>query len=542
MTPPRITAAEAAASPRLIYPDGRPVPASDIARARLSANVAYQGASVTHQDMAAWRPAQWSAQSALSFDRDIITARIHDIARNDGWASAAMDRQVDSVIGAGWRLSAKPNARSLGIDPDAAAELAVAIEAEWEDYADDAANWCDVGRRMTAGQLDALAYRHRIMDGEALGVIYWLERGGPYATAMQVIDPDRLSQPRGIPETETLRAGVEMDAWGAPVAYHIRAAHPGDLFVRSVNLFVWERVERETAWGRPRVAHAFDSHRAGQVRGAPPLAPILKKLKQLTRYDEAELQAAILNAVLAAFIQSPMDHEQLATAMSGSELDSYTKARLAHYAEEPLRLEGVQVGFLYPGEQVQFTPAARPSDKAEAFVRGGLRNIATAAGLSYEQLTMDWSQVNYSSARAALLEVWRGLAARKSGFAAQWKQPWYCAWLEEAIARGRIRLPAGAPDFAEKRAAYCKAEWIGPGRGWVDPQREAEAAAMRIANNVSTLERECQEQGLDWREVAQQRRRERAYLESLGLDPDAGRPEARFQQAEEQPLEGQGVQ
>jgi lambda family phage portal protein len=319
-------------------------------------------------------------------------------------------------------------------------------------------------------------------------------------------------------DTETFRAGVEMDAVGAPIADHIRSQHPGDDILAFSRRWTWERVPRETDWGRPLVVHAFEPGRAGQVRGVPPLSPILKKLKNLTRYDEAELQAALLNAVLAAFVTSPFDHEALADSL-GDKLSDYQEARLAYYAERPLRMPGVQVGFSYPGEQVTLTQPQHPNAGFEGFSRVALRNVAAAAGITYEQMTMDWSQVNYSSARAALLEVWRGLTARKDNFAAQFMQPWYAAWLEERIETGAIELPAGAPTFRERRAAYCRAEWIGPGRGWIDPQKEADAAVTRIDGGLSTLQRECAEQGLDWREVLAQRARERREATRLGLDP-----------------------
>lgn len=482
---------------------------------------AYKGASVTHQDLVTWTPPNYSAQAALTYERDMLAARVHDIARNDGWASAAMDRQVDSVVGSGWRLSSKPNAKSLGIDAEAAAELADAIEAEWNDYVNDPGLYVDAGRRLTEGMIDALAFRHRCLDGEAFGVLYWLpNRGSPYATTIMGIDPDRVSQPDNRTETQTLRAGVEMDEFGVPVAYHIRKTHPGDFVVADPGINVWQRVRRETDWGRAICIHAFEPKRWGQVRGVPPLSPILRKLKQLTRYDEAELQAAILNSILAAFIESPMDHDSLAESIAGGTLDPYQAERVNYYKAAPLRMPGAQVSFLYPGEKANLTTPQHPSSTFEVFERTALRNVASAAGITYEQLTGDYSQVNYSSARAALLEVYRGFNSRKEGFAAQWKQPFFAAWLEEAIEKGRVVLPAGAPLFAEKRAAYCNAEWIGPGRGWVDPQKEADAAVTRLDAGLSTLERECAEQGLDWVEVANQRARERSVLKELGLDPD----------------------
>lgn len=270
------------------------------------------------------------------------------------------------------------------------------------------------------------------------------------------------------------------------------------------------------------VVHAFEPGRAGQYRGVSVLAPIIKRLRMLGRYDEAELQAAVLNAVMAAFVESPFDHDQFASALGGGEeLSAYQQQRLDYYQAAPINVGGAKIAFTFPGEKVTLTKPSHPNSVFEAFERASLRNIASAMGMTYEQLSMDWGQVNYSSACAALLEVWRGFAARKEHFAQAFMAPIYAAWLEEAIDRRIIRLPKGAPDFAEAKAAYCSAKWIGPGRGWVDPHKEATAATERLAAGLSTLERECAEQGEDYLETIQQRARERKEMLALGLDPDA---------------------
>ncbi|ACL55633.1 phage portal protein [Methylobacterium nodulans] len=509
--------------PQILGPDGTP------AQRVVASDTAYEGASRRHTDLARFAPFNFSAQSAISYDRDLLSARIHDMARNDGWASGGVSRLVDAIIGSGWRLSSTPNARTLGLESDEAATLGETFEAYWQDYATDPDCWCDAGRRFTVGGLLALAFRHFVWDGEALGTLLWLERGGPTATALRLIDPDRLSSPPSRMDSETLQDGVELGAYGEPIAYHIRTRHPGDLKA-TTSVLAWERIERETPWGRRKVLHHFEPERADQYRGVSKFAQIVKKLRMLGRYDEAEVQAAVLNALLAAFVESPFDHQALADAMNGGgdDLDKYNAARLNYWDAAPVQLPGVKLNFLFPGEKVTFSQAQRPNPGFEMFERVALRNIATALGTTYEQLSSDWSQVNYSSARAALIEVWRGFTARQGFFGSGFLFPWYAAVLEEGIETGRLRLPSKlkSKPFRHFKAAYCAGRWIGPGRGWVDPLKEAQAASLRIANSFSTLERECADQGTDWQEVLQQRARERKYAAELGL-PDVHAPEVK---------------
>jgi capsid protein len=96
--------------------------------------------------------------------------------------------------------------------------------------------------------------------------------------------------------------------------------------------------------------------------------------------------------------------------------------------------------------------------------------------VTYEELSMDFSQTNYSSARAALLIAWNETLALRGLLEAGVVWPYFAAWLEEAIDNGTIALPAGAPEFWDAPDAYCEGDWRGPARGYIDETKETEAA------------------------------------------------------------------
>ena len=187
------------------------------------------------------------------------------------------------------------------------------------------------------------------------------------------------------------------------------------------------------------------------------------------------------------------------------------------HGKSGIRLNGRTIPKLFPGEKFGIQNAARPAAQFGEFEKACLRNIASGLGLSYEQLSQDWSSTNYSSARAALIEVWRGFNRSRTRFAEQFATPWYMLWMEEAIDRGDLKLPKGGPDFYEAKGAYCRAKWIGPPRGWVDPVKEGQAAQIRMDSLLSTLEEECAEQGRDYEEVLDQVQRENLMLKERGL-------------------------
>ena len=483
---------------------------------------AYDAAGYDSPETRDWNAYLVSPDVEINFTRDIVVARVRDLVRNDGWASGAVTRILDSVIGADFRLVAKPDWQALGayaktLDRVWADEFGRAAEALWRSWANDPGRWCDGGRRYTVPQLFRLAFRQELVDGESLAVMLWLpQRMGygraRYSTALQLIDNDRLSNPQLGIDTIHRRAGVEIDDWGAAIAYHIRRAHQGDWF-NAANSVIWDRIGRETEFGRPVVIHHFDSDRPAQHRAAGGLfTPVLGKLKMLSQYDQVELQAAVVNSVFAAYIESSAEiatmQDALSPQQSGGEAPMH---------DSRLKIKDGILPVLRPGEKIVALDSKRPYSGYGPFERAVLRNVASAMGITAEQLSQDWSTVNYSSARAALLEAWKTLDRRRRDFGSGFASPVYGAFLEEAMDRGELPLPAGAPDFIEARAEYACCKWMGPPRGWIDPTKEAQAAVLRMDAGLSTLEQECAEQGLDWEEVVAQREVERRRFIQLGL-------------------------
>lgn len=485
-------------------------------------NIPYQAADPHSQEMAQWYPQIHSPDATNEPWRRRISARVHDIARNDGWVSGGITRIVDSTVGADLMLQSMPDYVALGLDAVWADEFSAVVEAKWRLWAEDyTGKFCDAARRQTFGQMSAVAFRHKLLDGDAIGVLHWMdERVGPgmahYATALEVIHPDRLSNEYEMRDTMHHRGGVEIDDHGAAVAYWFRHGFPGDWF--DPDQLKWTRIPRETPWGRAIVVHDFDITVAGQNRaGIGILAPVLGKLKMLNKYDQVELQAAVLNAVFAAVIESPFDHSLIGDALQSDDASPFEQRRGEFHQKFPLDLNGVRIPITFPGEKMNWADTARPNKAFEAFEAACLRNIASAMGTSYEQLSQDYTKTNYSSARAALLESWKTLTKRRNDFAQGFCTPIYAAWLEEEIDNGEIPMPRKAPDFVSMRAAYAHCEWIGPARGWVDPVKEPQGSILLMSAQMSSLRDECATQGKDWRRVLAQIAIEDAARKRLGV-------------------------
>lgn len=490
-------------------------------------DTAHRAASVVSQELGSYRPMSGSADADLLPELDTLRARSRDISRNQGFAAGAMQTHLDNVIGSGLKLSAKPDWRVLGIDAATAREWGRQVEVKYRLWSEDPDFWCDATRHTTVSGILGQAYRSELLNGESLALPLWLpDRGGRFATSVQMIEPDRLSTPWGRVDDAHMRSGVELDDQGAAIAYHIRKQHPGDLHwsaVSSAAAFAWERIPRETPWGRRRVIHTFDRERIGQSRGRPIIAPILETLRMLDHYERTELAAAVVNAMFAAFLESPFDPNMAAAAMGAGGMDAgigaYQELRTAFHEKNTIRFNGVKLPILLPGEKFTMTTAERPATNFAAFEEAVLRKIAAGLNLTYEQVSRDYSKTNYSSARAAMLESWKFFTTRRNRVGVHIATQIYLLWLEEALDLGEVEMPPGAPSFQEARAAWGRCQWIGPSSGWIDPLKEADAVGRRLDLSITTLEQECAALGQDWEDVLEQRAAEMARMKELGLAP-----------------------
>ncbi|MDB5822181.1 MAG: capsid protein [Herminiimonas sp.] len=493
----------------------------------------YEAASWQTQEMGNWQPWIRSPDAEINQFRDRMVARSRDLARNDGWAAGGITRILDNTVGASMRLSANPDYRALAamtgikaFDAAWAEDFRRAVEALWRGYADDLGRYNDVNRQLTVSQQMRLALRHKLIDGDSLVVAYWkperIGRGkARYATSYLVVDPDRLSNPFQMMDTKYMRGGVEIDDDGVPVAYHVRKAEQNDWY-NAAESMVWERVEREDDDGWMRVIHDFERDRAGQHRGIGIFTPVLARFKMLARYYGVELQAATIAATFGTYVTSPYDPALVQEKLAGEdddELTQYQQLRTDWGKERPAMLNGARVPTLAPGEEIKSVAGEHPHNGFGEFAHEMLRTFAAAAGISAEQVTQDWSKTNYSSARAALMESWKTLTRRLGEFKTGTATPMYSCALHEMMDRGDLPLPRNAPDFMDARTHYSRCDWLGVARGWIDPVKEKQGVILGMDGALSTLKRECAEQGLDYEEVIQQRAIEIQQFREAGLPP-----------------------
>lgn len=487
---------------------------------------AHHAASELAKDMATWPTYRMSPDAALLPELDVIGARVDDLVRNNGIAAGAERTFVDNVVGP--RITCKPNPDHVRLRKDWSwvDGWAREVEAEFRTFTD--TDWFDAGLRYNFHVSTRLQARMIAATGEALALPLWTSRNGStWKTCLQLVDPARLSNPLGEIERATFRGGIELDpVTTAATAYHIRKTHPGDALglLGGLASAEWERIPAYMPWGRRRVLHIFESERVGQTRGKAVIASVARLFKMFDHMNREQLRLAVLNSLVFAALETPLDPAQIETIFGQAEKPM--EAYQASLEDWRIQMKGGSMVTLPPGTKMApFAPNQQLSG-LDTFATVMLRSIGTGLNMPYELVFRDFSKTNYSSARAALLEAWRYFSSVRQFLIDHWCAAIYDLWFEEAVGRGRI--PDCTPDdYYRNQVAWTRAKWIFAGRGWVDPLKEAKAATERLNAGISTLSDECGEQGRDWRDQIEQAAREDAYTREvygeLGLPVPAKR-------------------
>lgn len=492
---------------------------------------AIEGAERNTRETARWSPSMRSPDQTINGVKPMADARGRDMTQNDGYAAGAESLHKDNIVGAQYRLNAQPNWRVLGASQEWAEEFQIVVENRFHTIAESEDCWFDASRKNTFTGLIRMAVGGFVFTGEVLATAEWIrDMRRPCRTAIQLISPDRLSNPDGVADDRFLRRGIKKDFNGRPISYFFRMAHPSEVY--DLNSMIWREVPAEKPWGRKQVIHIIDQRLPDQSRGVADMVAVLKQMRMTKHFQEITLQNAVINASYAAAIESELPSSEVFATLGANGttpiagLDEYLKfymGALSSYLDgsKTIAMDGAKIPHLFPGTKLNLKPVGTPGGVGSEFEESLLRHTAAGLGVSYEQFSRDYTKTNYSSARASMNETWKFMQSRKKAVADRTATNVYSLYLEEDIANGNIPLPKGKNRnwFYEPlvKDALCSCSWIGASRGQIDESKETDAALARIAGGLSTYEKECARLGEDFRAIFEQRAREEGMLKKYGL-------------------------
>lgn len=456
------------------------------ARVKMALSGGYQAADKTRRANQKGGRRETDADAAILPDLQTLREDSQHLYRNSPLAAGAINTNVTKVVGTGLKVKAQIDRKLLRLSDEAADAWEQAAEREYL-LATETREF-DVERRLPFSMLQGLAMLKALEDGDVFASLPRFRRtGSPYQVKMQLIEGARISNPGFTSDSDSLVAGVEKDAFGAAVRYHVCSRHPGSAyFYRNRDKVSWVALQAFDRTGQPLVLPLLDVKRPGQTRGVPYLAPVIELIKQLGRYTDAEVMAAVVSGMLTVFVTNDTGNPQLGPAET---LDNPTGDPSAQADTTGMELGYGSVVGLAPGEGVSTVAPGRPNTAFDPFVQAILRQIGVALELPFELLVKHFT-ASYSAARAALEEACDYFQRRRHWLVTMLCQPVYEAVISEAITSGRLAAPGFFADPLVRRA-WLGTEWTGDAFSQIDPVREIEAAERRVALRITTRAEEC---------------------------------------------------
>lgn len=440
-----------------------------------AASGAYKGGRRDRRATRRWRPFAGSANADTLPDMKDLRSRSRDLARNAPIATGAIATVTTNVVGDGLTLNPTVDGPFLGMTEDVAREWNAAAAREF-------ALWCrtaDFTGVQSFEELQGLAFRSVLESGDLFVLRHSRQDAGEaYGLKLQLVEADRVSNPKNAADTETMADGIENDIRGRRLACHFADRHPGAIGGKTLG--TWKSVPFVSPASRNQIVlHLFDRLRPDQARGLPYLSPIITSLKELDDYAEAEIRAAVVSAMFTVFVTQDEGEE------TGDIIGTSEGTAGVNDANKEIALEGTgAIVQLDKGQNVEIANPRRPNAQFDPFVQAFLRQIGVALELPFELLIKHFT-ASYSASRAALEMARQFFRRRQKWLERQLLQPVYEWVIDEAVARGRLAAPGYFSDPAI-RAAYCQAEWIGPSRMSLDPKKDAEADEINLRNKVDT--------------------------------------------------------
>jgi lambda family phage portal protein len=441
-----------------------------------------------------------SADAEIRTSLPKLRARARQLVRDNDYAKSVVRAIRTNVVGQGIGFQAQVKKLRTGNLDSVTNDM---IETAWE-------KWCKKLNCHVAGTLSltdilGLIVTARQESGEIfIRMVYQPMGNSKVPLALELIEADQLDEMYNtiLPGGNTVKMGVELNAWSRPVAYWFYSQHPGDDGFRGYEAIVSKRIRVPAE----EIIHLFGPTRPGQTRSVPELTSAILRMHHMGGMEEAEIVGARAAAACMGFIETE----------SGNEPD-YDDVQNGQRVTE---FEPGIIKTLGPGEKINVPQFNRPGGTFDPFMRLMLRGMAAGTGVSYESISRDYSQSNYSSTRQALLEDRDNYRVIQYWLIENFLKPIYDKWLDLAVLSGEVKIKG----YELNPDQFKAARWKPRGWSWIDPMKEVAAYKEAVRCGFTTLSDVINQSGGDLDETFTQRQREIELAEEMDLvfDTDPG--------------------
>lgn len=441
----------------------------------------YEGGKRTGTNQDFWN-ANSDFENTASPDRDTMRARARWLHENNAIMANIDATIVRNSVGNGFTFQSKSGKENIDKQ----------IESLWAEFIKP--KNCDVTGRQHFGGIQQLILSQRMCDGEIV-IKKHLSKNKSNPFQIQLIEADRFdtSYRVRVDNSNVLNSvdGIELDTMGAPQNYVFR-----DGLMSNVKVPASE------------VIHYFKmGNRATQYRGLSEYKQSIVDLRNFAGYQTSTLKSARARSSVAYAIETNNVQGHMAAMLqSGSSKDS-----------DPIYdINGVMVQYLNQGEKLhQYDPAVKGAEYGE-FVRACVRLIATARQISYELAFRDYSQVNFSSARASFIQDHKRFSNEQWHMVTYVLNPLFESWLDANVMAGNIK-GLGVSAYFINKSDFCQPRWVAPAREWVDPLKDINAIQKEIDMGITTIEEVAAARGKDLEDVIASRVKINKMLKDAGI-------------------------
>jgi len=443
-----------------------------------------------------WMSTQASADAEIRTSIKKLRDRSREMVRNNPYAKQAKRTTQVNVVGSGIKLQSQVQ-QVRGRKPSEAINRL--IEEKWHLWT--RAQYCDVAGRHSFHMMEWLATGALPESGEALFRIIRRPFGGSRVPlALEMIESDVLDeeyQGATLTKLNEWRMGVEINEWGRPVRYAFLTRHPGDYWFQNAP----QKGDKHVFLPASDVIHLFLPERPQQNRGVPWFHSVMADAHQLQGYEEAAVIRARAGASVMGFVTSPEGE------LEGDDVQA--DRRISEF--EPGMWK-----YLEPGQNVSVPNISSPDQQYEMFVKNKVRRFASGFGCSYETLSRDFSETNYSSSRLSLLEDREHWKVIQSYLIENFHNRVFREWLDLAVLAGELPFD----DYDARPERYDTPRWMARGWDWVDPLKEAKAYRQMEQAGYMTKAQIVAKLGGDFFDNLTEFSREQQAAEELNVELD----------------------
>ena len=466
---------------------------------------------------AGWRPAVQRNYQDVSNGWSMAAARAKDIIQNSGMITGMISQSKSDIVGKGLQLRLKPNVEYFGGSEDAAQKWAADVERKFRMWGARPQE-CDAEDRSTFGKFQSKQFGAFIAFGETFTAVpaRRTTQRTKYRTKFKAVPAYLVSTHRN--GTDVIH-GVKVDQFGAAQGYWFRETKMGQLVVGQ-DVYV----PRRDYLGRPNVIHVMDGE-IDEVRGISKLAPVLQVVKQFDQLQTATLQAALLQTVFAATIESNLPSVEILNALrnpgdpaQASGLENFMDASAGWNKNVNIDLDQPgRIAHLFSGEELKFNKNQHPNEFYDKFISWLLREIARCLDLTYESATGDFSSATYASLNIGETKNYQTVLARRNNIIAPMNDEIFDCWLEEAIMLGTVKFPGDLEGFYNNRADAFETSWRGPGKPQADDLKAAKGYESLLNNRIASATEIAEERGRDIDDIYAEIEREQAERQRRGI-------------------------